>query len=65
MVKGGFIMTIENNPQIIGAPRAIRFDDLVRVRDFIMLNKEALLRYWEHDESVDGFEILFSLTKVE
>eukprot|EP00953_Heterococcus_sp_UTEX-ZZ885_P003406 2370-Heterococcus_DN1.PRE.2 len=66
-INGGrwFIMTIEDNPQIIGAPGAIRFDDVVRVRDFILLNKETLLKYWEHDESVDGFEIMFNLTKVE
>jgi hypothetical protein len=66
-INGGrwFIMTIEDNPQIIGAPGAIRFDDLVRARDFILLNKETLLKYWEHDESVDGFEIMFNLTKVE
>jgi hypothetical protein len=60
-----WIMTLEDEPRIYGAPGDIRVDDLMRIRDFIVLNKETLLKYWEHDDSPDGIATQFSLKKLE
>jgi hypothetical protein len=59
-----FTVTIDDDPSITGTPGAIRVNDLVLVSDFILLNKDVLLDFWEQTEPMDTPDMLQKLAKV-
>lgn len=50
---------------MIGKPGKIRLSDLARIRAFIQLNKEELLKYWEQKEPVYTLQVLQALEKIK
>lgn len=58
-----FSMTVEDEPRIIGKPRNIKVTDLLRVQDWLLLNKQAILDYWEQ-RTTNTLVMLGSLKRV-
>ena len=58
-----FSVTIERTPRVVGDRGAIRSRDLGLVFDFIELNMQVLLAYWE--QTIDTAEMVQGLRKVE
>lgn len=57
-------MTIEDDPRVIGnVGKSLSMKDLNAVENFIMLNKDILLDYWNMD-IVDISEVLDRIEKV-
>lgn len=51
-----FTITIEDDPKIIGSTGNIKTYDLEKVKDFVIMNKNALLMHW--NELLDTDELL-------
>ena len=60
-----FSVTIEDDPLVIGKPGKIRLSDLARIRTFIQLNKEVLLKYWEQKEPAYTLQVLQAVQKIK
>lgn len=60
-----FAMTILDQPKLIGDTSDSRIRDLALVEQFIQMNKQLLLDYWEQIESVmDPLDLIKGLSKV-
>lgn len=58
-------LLIEDSPQIVlGMSSIIPSQILLQVKEWILLNKELLLYYWEHSE-MDVVELVESVRKVK
>jgi len=57
-----FIVTIENEPKVIGETGNILLQDISKVLDFVKLNKDLLLKYWNDD--IDVADVLQQLKKI-
>lgn len=56
-----FTMTVEANPQIVGHVGKIRARDINLVTDFIELNQDLLIQYWEQASPFSTKRMLNSL----
>ena len=64
MVMGDwFSMTVEDEPRIVGKPGSIKVRDLVVVQDWLLLNRQVILDYWEQ-RTTDTLVMLASLKKL-
>lgn len=54
-----FTVTIENNPKIIGSVGDISKQDIIKVKDFVIRNKDLLLKYW--NSVIDTEDLINSL----
>lgn len=44
-----FLITIEDEPQIVGQTDIVENSDIAKVIKYIILNKKLLLKYWYHE----------------
>ena len=58
-----FYMTISNHPRVIGDTGDIHVKDLALAEQFILVNKQLLLDYWEDklEDAMDMIERLLSM----
>lgn len=57
-----FSVTISDNPEVIGANN-LKSEDIEQIKEFIILNKEVLLAYWEGE--YDTSDLYGNLEKVK
>ena len=60
-----FSVTIERNPRIVGNRGDISSRDIGLIFEFIDMNMQLLLAYWEQDPGMDTLDMLQALRKVE
>ena len=58
-----FIVTIEDMPEVIGDIGKLKAKDINKIKEFVILNKEVLLDYWNEKE-LDIIKIIERLKKV-
>jgi hypothetical protein len=62
-----FAVTIEDEPLVIGTTEDICVQDLVHVADFVEINKQLLLDYWnstDDEEPMDASDMIKGIRKV-
>jgi hypothetical protein len=65
MIGEWFSMTISDQPRVIGDTGDIRVIDLALVEQFILVNKQFLLEYWEQTTALDVGDVLDRILGIE
>ena len=60
---GLFVVTIEDEPRVVGDPSVVKKKDVELVREFVRINKGVLLDYWNERE-IDLVKIIGKFEKV-
>ena len=58
-----FSLTVEDNPRVFGNTGEIKQSDIELAKEFVKLNKQALLDYWTGAEE-DTANAIFNLVRV-
>lgn len=64
MVNDVFAMSIEDEPKVTGETGKIESEDIEQLKEYIVLNKEALLKFWYQEEIIGSFDVIPMLKKM-
>ena len=50
-----FVLSIQDDPQVVAGESFLKTDDLQDIKDWVVLNKEALMKFWNGELLTDEF----------